>query len=757
MVKIPRDIIDKKICKDGLDSFKSVSMSDLLAESGSRPGRDDLLDIVTHLCEADILWYLPVISSALKDLAEDSNEFATLVSRIANKTCRDLAQGSFVDFLVELGTGRPDLAVRLARRLVKLGNAHHAAYLAGGAMRGAPAECGSIATSLMRSDNAGEAAAGVMCLRIAWKKDGITDIKAGIKALAPAMSRPDGAAAAAIMDALIDLYPVDAEAAGRMIEDMARGRARCRSRLAARTAQRSCPFDDAAALHYLALCAGGSPDSHTTRNIYMALARLSEENPDAAVKAVADIFDIRHASEGMGYALQEIGRTRPASLTTAILGKVGAAYTPLADMRLHSIVADIAEHADPNVITNALFVALDLGGAAARPALRMINAMVTLNCDAIHNDDLASRTLSRLFRYAQARGIDTKRLQKEQRSAYLKSAAVIRRILHPPPAVDVKSVLKNLEMFPSLEKAFGSSWFKRAVNSASAPHPLVIYLSTLSLEKTESLLDSPQGETFNERHNREFRLYYESRPLEILSFLNGALSLLDGAGMGINKYVRNMKNADQFMDTFSEIVLVVPFVAGKHPVVLEPPVGGKQLDAAIELGPQRVLVEVFSPRMWEPVDLLEGSRGIPMDRAGGKIFGKVTEQLSAVGACTDPIIVAIDTTHSEITLDTVEGYVLGPLTYTIPFDTDAGRAVGSGSAGRDIGECMHNLDDQTDLISAVVCFAPTMSSDMSAAAKGVIIENPHARVPLSPATRDELARALQCAPPDDGGRGGGPP
>ena len=754
MTKGPLELIDEKMAAAGPDAFRSVSLTDYLARSGTLPAKSDLLGIVSQLADADVFMYLSPISSALADMAEDSDGFAALVGEIAARTCHDTVQAPFVDMLTDMGAGRPELAVGLARRLIGLGYPYHAAYLVGGAMRRSPVQCNDIAGTLLRSKSDDEVAAGIRCLRTAWGRDGIADAAAEIKALAFALLLPDGEAAGEAMDALVDLYPAAGGEAGKMIEEMTHKHDLSRRRLAVRIAQRSSPFDSATALRYLAMCAAGASDPPTTKSIYLAIAKLSKEDPDAAIKAVTDAFDIRHASEGVGYALQEIGRTRPASLATSILDKVSADYTPLADMRLYSIVADIAKHADPNEILGVLFGALESDGAATQPALRMINAMATLNCDTLHDEELASRTLSRLVRYAQARGIDIKRLLKEQRDVHLQSAAIIRRILHPLPGVDAERVQENLKMFPALKKAFGPSWFTRATKSSSVQHPLVTCLSTISLEKIKSHLDSSPGETFNERCNREFRLYYESRPLEILSFLDRALSLLDGAGMGINKYVRNMKNADQFTDTLSEIALVVPFIARKHPVSLEPPVGEKRLDAAVELGPQRVLVEVFSPRMWEPVDLLEGSRGIPMDRAGGKIFGKVTEQLSAVGACSDPIIVAIDTGGSEITPDRVRDYVLGPLTYTVPFDTDAGEAIGAGSAGRDTDNCMHNLDDQTDLISAVVCFVPTMSSDLSAAARGVIIENPHARVPLSPATRDEVEKALQYALPDGGGRGG---
>lgn len=756
MAKTPRDAIDEKMAEDGLDFFASTSLADFLADAGHGHGRADLLDIVNQLVNADVLWYLPAISSALGDLAEDSGEFAALVSDIAGRTRHDLTQGPFVDFLESVGSDRPDLAVRLARRLIKTGSARHAALLVGGAMRLAPTPCNDIAASLMRSKNAKEIEAGIECLRTAWRKDGIADAASGIRALAPVISRSDGAAAGEAMDALVDLYPAAGEEkVGRMIEDLARKNASSRSRLAQRIQLSSSPFDDVTAIRLLAVCAVGEPDPPTLDNVHRALARLSKKRPDAAIKAIVELLDAENVSDSMGHALQEIGRTNPGPLTTAILARFGADLTPAADIRLGSIATDIARHADPDEILGALFAALDSGGAAvARPALRMIKAMATLNCDATHDDELASRMLCRIVRHAQASGINVEHVLKKERSVHLKCAAVIRHIMHPPADVDRTRVMENLELFPALKRAFGSGWFSRKAKKGQAPHPLIACFSALSPERIESLRAVPPAETPRERFNRELWLRHESEPLDTLAFLDMALALLEGAETGTGKYARHMKNPDQFTDTVAEIALVVPFVAKQCRVELEPSVGKKQLDAAVELGPQRVLVEVLSPRMWEPLELLEGFRGIPMDRVPDKIFDKVEGQLLDSGARGDPIVIAIDTSRSETTLDSVVDYVLGPMTYTACLDTGAGRAAG-GSAARDAEKCMHKRDARTDLISAVVCFGPTMSADPSAAVKGVIIENPYARVPLDPATRDALARILQCSLLDNGGQGGG--
>ena len=777
MPRSPRDLVDEKMATDGPGAFESTSLPDFLAKSGHRLGRAGLAGVVRGLADADAHRYLPAVSSALARLAEDSAGFAGLIAHVDGRLRGGPARELFAGALADLAAGKPGLAVRLARRLIRSGAAYPAAFLAGGAWQEYPVECGAIADTLARSKCGEEAAAGIMAMRLALKMHGIADAAAWIGTLRTVTSRPDGAAAAGAVDALVDIYPEAREAAGPLIKGLARRHATCRSRLAARIGPYS-PFDDDMAKRYLAMCAEGEPGSQNAGNINMAAAELAKRDPAAAIKIIAGRA-LNYPCGSLEYALQEIGRVDPGGLVEAILDRAGACRAPASDAALASMAMKIASRADPEKIIGPLLAGLDQGGVSCRPALCMIKGVVSLDRGAAYDDGVLSRMLDGLVVYARARGIDAEWLTKKHPCARLKCAAIVERLLNPPPAADAARALQNLDMLPALKRAFGSKWVEmrvaRAAASGRTPHPLTVALSILPAGKTRLYLKGNPSGAPSETPGRgsgppigpaflknleppavpsplAHTARSESLALEFLVFLDRALALLEDAGLKTAGYARKMKNADQFLDTISEIAVVVAF-AGRYKVALEPPAGKKRLDAVIELGPQRVLVEVLGPRMWGPLDLLAGGRGVKRDRAPGRIFDKVKEQIPASGTCNDPVVVAVDTSRSEVTWCDIENYVLGPTVYTVEIDRVTGEEITS--ASRDAEKCMHSLDARTDSISAVVCFNLDMSADPAEAARGVIIVNPHAAVPLGPEARNAFGRVLQGSQPGGGNCGGG--
>lgn len=755
-------LIREKVDREGLNAFRSASLADFLAESGRRPGTADLVRLANQLADADLRAYLPAVSSALKDIASGDGdydaEFARLILHIAARVGRDPSQGPLRDSLVDIGSDRPDMATSVAKRLVESGCTYQAAFLLGGAWRGAPVECWRIAGPLLRSKDGEEVADGIRSMRVAWRRHGVPDEAALFVTLSYVAMRPDGAAAAEILAALADVYPA-ARDVDPLIEYLVRRHASCRAALAARIQHRPCPFDDATSLRYMIMCVEGEPDPQTVNAIHMALVWLAERDPETAIRVVVDhLFNPRCGSSTVGYALQEIGRASPGDLTAAILERAASDYTVQRQLSLPSIVNDVAMHADPEEILDPLFAALDSGDdKAARPALHMINAMVTRNHDITRDAGLAARTLRRLVGYAQARGIDAEQATRTGCDDNLKCSSVIDHLLHPPPLVDGAAALRNLKKFPALEKAFDPEWIRgEMAKRDGARHPLVALLSAISIERIEKLHVGPPGETQDECSNRLFHLRYELAPLVVPKFLNQALALLDADKECSPGYVKKMKNPDQFRDTISEIALVAPFLAGGYEVELEPPVGGKRLDAAIHLGPQQVLFEVLSPHTWEPLKLLEGPRKVPQDRIGGKIFDKVKKQLPAPGTCGDPIVVAVDTSRSEATPDDAESYALGPEVQEVTIDRRTGETMDC-TVARDVEQCMHSRDPRTDSISAVVCFDASLSCGPSASARGKVVPNPHAKVPLEEAALGELGRVIQGIPPGEDHVGGGVP
>ena len=730
----------KEMCKrEGWDCFKSKSLVDVLTRAGHAADRSALLSLVRQIMDAGMFMYMGALASGLRELARDDDEYAGLVSDIASKARGDLAQGPFTDALVRIGTSSPNTAIRIARRLVKSGDADYASLLVGGARRGAPAEAAALADELLSSPGDREIAARVRCLRVSLCEHGMPAAGRVLDRLEGALERGGDDAAGEAMETLLYMYDGGGGRAGRMIGEAAKRNTRCRATLAHRIRRRG-TFDDEASLRHLAACAGDWGSPATVMETHYALAVLAETRP-AEVAAIVEgcLAGGHYHAECTGHVLQAIGKKRPDLAIKALLGVARLRPALELPFLLPEMIRDVAEHADRMSVFKALLDSL--GGresAADNACLIMLNAMVTENHDVLHDDRLSSYALERLRERASAEGVDADRVTGGRDSKDMACSALIYAMQHRPASVDRRRVVDGLESFPAIKRLFTLDWLERMLEEGT-PHPLINILAQIPSEKTAQT-EPPAGESEKDRFNREFRAWYESRPRLLLGALDAQLEDLERSGQGAAGYVRRMKNPEQFYDTLSEMAFVAP-LAARHAVVIEPRVGEKRLDALIQIGPQAVYVEVFRPRMWERLELLEGMRGVPTDRAGGKIFEKLKNQLASAKGLGHAIIVAIDISDSEIRPEQIDDYVQGPLFFTLGIDTGRGRVRGD-SVGRDEGHSMHHLDDRTDIISAVVCFRPTVSPDGEYGIAGTIRANPHARVTLSRSTLREIEEVL---------------
>ena len=240
--------------------------------------------------------------------------------------------------------------------------------------------------------------------------------------------------------------------------------------------------------------------------------------------------------------------------------------------------------------------------------------------------------------------------------------------------------------------------------------------------------------------------------LEHLVYLDRALALLGAAGQRIDGYAKKMKNPDLFWDTVSEIAIVAPF-AYRCKVMLDPPAGSRRLDAAIRLGPQRVLFEVLAPHTWEGLHPGK-ARKVTSNRLAAKILDKAKGQIPAPDPRGDPIVVAVDTGGSEIGWWSPKSLLLGPPIHRVTIDRGTGMQTGA-SASRDGAKSLHCLDARTDSISAIAAFRRVEYAGPAVAVRGEVACNPHAAVPLAHEARGAIERVLRGAPPCGDGYGSG--
>lgn len=390
--------------------FAENSLGDLLGEAGIGRDAADVGEATRMLAECDVYAFVGAVSSGLRETATDCGEFARLVSCIADKVRYDLAQGPVVRALIEIGKADPRTGAALASRLVGLGDADYAAFLAGGARAGAPRECDDLAESLLSSDDPQHVAAGLRLLRVARAEHGEPGADAVLDAVQAALRRAvgDERVDCEAIDSLLVAYGESPERTGPMIEDLALRRPACRPVLTSRIAGRS-PFGGDMGLRYLDICASGLDEKSADGDVHdvcRALAGLAGRQPEGVARSILAMAGSgAYADRHGGRVLEELGRAHASAASGAILKVLSGPHGPAVSRHLPSMMRRLGTHADMREAAGPFLGALDSVPAAARHCLTALYALAVCNHLGRRDGGAAAAILGRLRDHAANAGV----------------------------------------------------------------------------------------------------------------------------------------------------------------------------------------------------------------------------------------------------------------------------------------------------------------------------------------------------------------
>ncbi|MCK4733556.1 MAG: hypothetical protein KAT65_13975, partial [Methanophagales archaeon] len=113
--EILKELLEKKYKK----YYGKPKEVDRYISSKEELEKDDLVLLIQSLLgDEDIFAWLEFISSKLDIIAEDSSDFISMLESIIIKVKNDLAQGSFIRALINLGEKKPDLGFNLYKRII---------------------------------------------------------------------------------------------------------------------------------------------------------------------------------------------------------------------------------------------------------------------------------------------------------------------------------------------------------------------------------------------------------------------------------------------------------------------------------------------------------------------------------------------------------------------------------------------------------------------------------------------------------------
>lgn len=734
--------IIKEIKNEKWDYWKTTKIQDYLSSKQIELSNDELIELTKELVKRDVFGLMYAISELIKDLASTDEKFISLLTILIDKIKHDLAQGKFIDSLIQIGKSDADLAIKIAQKLLDDdATAVYSSYLLGGSAHTLFAKCYEIVEQLLQSENAHHKLAALRTLRVIYKDIEMTEKNKIFIIFETASKNEAKETKLESLEAFLDFYHIDKNRSEQNIEFLAKSSTDCKFSLAYRIWIKS-PFNDDISMKFLELCSEDS-NVNVKRHVCYALVHFVEKYPEQVLEILAK-YVIRDGFgyESIGYVMEELGKVNAAKAVEIIVSWLSNDRDERLTFHIPTLVGELISKSDQTSILDPIFRLIETDQKHRNEGLEILLEIVSTLFDKNRDSELVKTSLSFLTTFAKSQRIDVDSLQKIENDPILLCSDIIYMLKYYSQDLNYIIIFKNLNEFPNIQDLFGVRWFKEKQKENNRTHPILKMLEQeLPSKDRFNELSEKIKHTKNERElfNETFRRTNLMSTFLFLVKLEQDISMLKNKGFSMKNYATNLKNAQQFAATLSEIDFVTPFVS-KFSVELEPSVNSKKLDAKIEIDSQSIYIEIISPNTFKPLDRLHGARGIP-NRIKGKIYDEFKDQLKELTSYEHPIIVAIDIGRSEIDYEFVTDYLFGTLKFTFYLNKETHETAGS-QIHRDESESMHHKDSETDLISAVICYKTRLYDDLLYRTEGKIFENPYAKVPLSRSVRKAIEENL---------------
>ncbi|CUR51802.1 protein of unknown function [Nitrosotalea devaniterrae] len=724
------EIIDQ-IKKEKWDYWKSNKLTDYLSAKQIKLSNDELIDLSKGIVERDLFLMLYAVSNLMQDLASSDEQFIEFLTFLLNKIKKDMAQGPIIDALLNIGKSNPTLGLEIARKLLKNDDvASYASFLIGSAVNVLPSDCNILIDELLQSDNPNHKLTAIRTLRVISKESKMNNIEKIFSILENTSKSSSKEVKVECFEAFLDLHSFDKKLSEKNIEILTKDSLECKFSLAHRIWIRS-PFDESTSMKFLEICSEES-NINVRQHVCYALTHFVKNQYEKILDILAK-YVIRDGFgyESIGYVLEELGKVNAEKSAEIIISWLTSNRDARLNFHIPIMIGQLVSKSDKKLVLTPIFQLIKSNTKFAGKGLDILLEIMSNSFEKSNDSEFVSQSLDFLKSLATANRIDVDSVIKNEPNPTLLCADLIHMLKYYSKDIDYAIILDNLNEFPNIRELFGLKWFEQKQQEQNRTHPLLKMLEQKlpKKEEYEKFIESiVTAQNEREKFNGVFRLKNLMSTALFLNNLDNNIYTLKTNKYPLRSYSDNLKNEQQFDSTLSEIDFVVPFIP-KFPVVLEPKINSKKLDAQIDIDSQSLYVEIISPNTFKPLERLHGVHGIP-NRIKGKIYDEFKSQLKELTSMNQPVIVAIDIGRSEVNYDFVEDYLFGTLKFTMYLDNGTGKTVGT-TTHRDESESMHSRESNTDLISAVICYKTKLYDDLTYRTEGKIFNNMHAKVTLS--------------------------
>ena len=271
----------------------------------------------------------------------------------------------------------------------------------------------------------------------------------------------------------------------------------------------------------------------------------------------------------------------------------------------------------------------------------------------------------------------------------------------------MKKIDRLFVSFPELKMI--EQWIRTSI-STNNKHPIKRVYKRYTLRKPKFLDKAVKifregSSNFGERLWSPMYLDHYYWGSLLFEHLNICFSKLKNVN-GFNNLLKNLKNTEQFFDTISEIEFNAYF-AKRYSLDLEPKIESsekitKKLDSKVGLSKRGVYFEIITPKMSKKLE--SGKVVVLENRAKYKILDKLDTQIKPIlDKINKPLVIVVNTSHSDIDEIDIEDALLGQSQYTFYIPNDRNAVIPDAHISRK-NNSINDKYSYGNIISAIIVY-----------------------------------------------------
>lgn len=715
---------------------------------------EELLELFRKFVETDVFRWLNFIGYKIPEIASLDDGFIGLLKKIADKIKTDMAQGPFINALIDLGKNKPEFTLELFRKIKETGDdllVLYGGFLLGGFGHKKFKELFDICNREFDKANPFLKAAFIRALTIAHNEKKEMKKSNDIFKILEESSQEgqDGLLKNEVVLSYFDFYKFEPKKCFKGLKKLAeKGDTTIRFQIVRRLFTTELELGHK---YELVKICSKDENSQVLNDIIHHLLDLCESRPEEVFEIFKDwVKDDKYFKIHSTWFLEQLGEKSP----PLYLGLMERWIEEEEDSKTRwffYIILNELSVKDPKTLIETLegwFEKNDEGfDNLIIKTIEEFLGSIYENYQGRKEEIRKCKALLEKLVDRRSVALLPKKIHEEIKYCFylIKELNAIREDL------DYEVIEKNLQEYPALKEFMGETWFEKKKGENDRTHPLLVFLSrNVDPQELNKFVKKFKNSTDpEEKWGYATIIRHVLYPSAFLRQLDKCLRLIDKGEKGTKGLRQGLNDEEKFSQTISEIETVY-FLRKKYgiknveiePVIKveeEGKIKSKYLDCAVKINDAPLLIEVVNPDMMDK--LKYSSRAMFIKNRAIEIiyqeFAKKHRLKKALNIDDVPLIFVMDRGRSEIDSIHIESTFVGSPQITMLFDKKSGKAVGHyPSRAKD---SLHYTDISTKLISGILYFKNDLGDNGEIVFDARFISNPHAKNPID----GEVVRELE--------------